>query len=125
MLAGGMTYDAKTNENTAIIQAVTIYGTAKRLKLMPLDSMAIISLWSVNFDVKKKNANTVVLTGFKDKEGNKLPDISAQLGQTLHTPVGKLSVLRGKSFNQWANEEVHVSRMPISFAALTTVGISH
>ena len=72
---------------------------------------------SLNFDVKKKNANTVVLTGFKDKEGNKLPDISAQLGQTLQTPVGKLSVLRGKSFNQWANEEVHVSRMPISFAA--------
>ena len=72
---------------------------------------------SLNFDVKKKNANTVVLTGFKDKEGNKLPDISAQLGQTLQTPVGKLSVLRGKSFDQWANEEVHVSRMPISFAA--------
>ncbi len=72
---------------------------------------------SLNFDVKKKNGNTVVLTGFKDKEGNKLPDISAQLGQTLQTPVGKLSVLRGKSFNQWANEEVHVSRMPISFAA--------
>ena len=72
---------------------------------------------SLNFDVKKKNANTVVLTGFKDKEGNKLPDISAQLGQTLQTPVGKLSVLRGKSFNQWTDEEVHVSRMPISFAA--------
>lgn len=72
---------------------------------------------SLNFDVKKKNANTVVLTGFKDKEGNKLPDISAQLGQTLQTPVGKLSVLRGKSFNQWTDEAVHVSRMPISFAA--------
>lgn len=72
---------------------------------------------SISFEVKKVNGNTVKLTNFKDEEGNKLPDINAQLGQTLQTPAGKLSVLRGKSFNQWTNEEIRVVRMPVSLAA--------
>ena len=72
---------------------------------------------SISFEVQKVNGNTVKLTNFKDEEGNKLPDINAQLGQTLQTPAGKLSVLRGKSFNQWTNEEIRVVRMPVSLAA--------
>ena len=71
----------------------------------------------VSFTVKKSGGNTCTLTDLTDSKGNELPDVNVTLGQTVNTPVGQLSVVRGRTFNQWKDEEVHVTRLPLDVAA--------
>jgi hypothetical protein len=56
LFAGGITKLFNVKVNDDIMAADTIYGTIRRLKLIPLDNMAIISELSANFEVKKITA---------------------------------------------------------------------
>ncbi len=76
----------------------------------------------VSFTVKKSGANTCTLTDLTDAKGNELPDVKLTLGQTANTPVGQLSVVRGRTFNLWNDEEVHVTRLPLDVAAKAYTG---
>ena len=61
--------------------------------------------------IKKKDLNTVTLSGMTDRRGNAVKDIDAQLGQTVQTPYGRVSVVRGPAYGKWGSETIHVTRL--------------
>lgn len=61
--------------------------------------------------LKKKDGNVVTLCGMTDRLGNAVKDVNAQLGQTVETPYGRVSVVRGPAYGKWGSETIHVTRL--------------
>lgn len=76
----------------------------------------------VSFTVRKIDRNSCLLADFRDEEGNRLPDQTVRLGETVRTPAGTLSLVRGRHFNRWEGEEITVTRMSKSLAAKRFAG---
>lgn len=97
------------------LHSVTLYGNT--LPFSVLFESEYKGKFAQNFDVVKKDGNTVIIKGLKDKLGNEQPDREVTLGQMTATPYGKLCIVRGPAFGTWENEKVHVSRISMEKAS--------
>ena len=101
------------------LHAIALYGRERPFEILFQSPAAPRA---VSFAVRKIDGNSCLLTDFRDKEGHSLPDQKVRLGETVRTPAGKLSLVRGQSFNRWENEEITVTRLPKDMAAKRFAG---
>ena len=104
-------YTARNN-----LHPVTLYGNAR--PFMIIFTQKHKGKRGRSFRVRKGAGNTVTLTGLTDREGNELPDLSLQLGQTAQTPLGPLCIVRGEAYGRWpAETDITVTRVSQEQAA--------
>lgn len=84
---------------------------AKQRPVLLLFEKPYTGKFSQTLKLKKRDTNSVVLSGMTDRMGNITPDVVAQLGQTVQTPYGRVSVVRGESYGKWDEQEINVTRL--------------
>lgn len=105
---------------TEALHPVTLYGN--ELPFTVIFNKAYNGKNAQSFTVSKNSDNTLTLSGFTDKDGNKYADKKLQFGQMTPTPYGELCIVRGQSFNKWEGEEITVSRLSDANAAKRFLG---
>lgn len=105
---------------TEALHPVALYGND--LPFTAIFSKKYNGKYAQQFKVSKNDDNTLTLSGFTDKDGNKYADKKTQLGQMTQTPYGELCIVRGKGFGKWENEEITVTRLSAANAANRFMG---
>lgn len=91
------------------LHAIALYGRMRPFEVL---FQRPVGPKGYAFQVEKTGPSSVRITHLTDRLGQEQPDIEAQLGQTVNTPHGPLTIVRAANFNRWRTADpVRVSRM--------------